>query len=99
MMLVIGRGVGQGRRTAFLSAVGITVLAGAIQISLLILGVGSLLHASLVAFDILRWAGAAYLAWLGVKLLRSADRHREGHGQRHSPSRQRGRLVRARLII
>ncbi|PDT30945.1 lysine transporter LysE [Rhizobium sp. L9] len=78
MMLVIGRGVGQGRRTALLNAVGITLLAGAIQILLLILGVASLLQASPLAFDILRWAGAVYLVWLGVKLLCGAGRHGDG---------------------
>ncbi|SCB57450.1 Threonine/homoserine/homoserine lactone efflux protein [Rhizobium aethiopicum] len=75
MMLVIGRGVGQGRRTALLNAIGITLLAGVIQISLLILGVASLLQASPVAFDILRWAGAAYLVWLGAKLICGAGRN------------------------
>ncbi|RFB91589.1 lysine transporter LysE [Rhizobium leguminosarum bv. trifolii] len=83
MMLVIGRGVGQGRRTAFLNAIGITLLAGAIQISLLILGVASLLQASPLAFDILRWAGAAYLIWLGARLLFGAGRH--GGGVRAAP--------------
>jgi len=33
------------------------------------LGVASLMHAYPVAFDVVRYAGAAYLAWLGVKLL------------------------------
>ncbi|MBX4928881.1 threonine/homoserine/homoserine lactone efflux protein [Rhizobium binae] len=80
MMLVIGRGVGQGRRTALLNAIGITLLAGAIQISLLILGVASLLQTSPLAFDILRWAGAAYLVWLGAKLICRADRHGGGAG-------------------
>ena len=33
------------------------------------LGVASLMRAYPVAFDIVRYAGAAYLAWLGIKLL------------------------------
>ncbi len=33
------------------------------------LGVASLMRAYPVAFDVVRYAGAAYLAWLGVKLL------------------------------
>ncbi|HEV7368701.1 LysE family translocator [Arenibaculum sp.] len=76
MALVIARGVGQGRRTAFLSAVGMTALAGMVQLPLLAFGVASLVQASPLAFDLLRWTGAAYLAWLGVRLLLRAGRHR-----------------------
>lgn len=69
MMLIIGRGIGQGRRTAFLTAIGATLLAGAVQLPLLALGLASLIQASPVAFNVLRWAGAAYLGWLGTRLL------------------------------
>jgi threonine/homoserine/homoserine lactone efflux protein len=36
------------------------------------LGVAALLAASAPAFGLLKWAGAAYLAWTGVRMLRSA---------------------------
>jgi threonine/homoserine/homoserine lactone efflux protein len=32
-------------------------------------GLGALLQASKLAFEVLKWAGAAYLVWLGVSLL------------------------------
>lgn len=35
------------------------------------LGLGALLAASEFWFSVVKWAGAAYLAWLGVRLLRS----------------------------
>ena len=39
------------------------------------LGLGALLAASTLAFDILKWAGAAYLVWLGLNLIfRPRDR-------------------------
>ena len=41
MLLVIGRGVGQGRRTALMSAVGMTLVAGFVQVLLLALGIAS----------------------------------------------------------
>lgn len=53
MMLIIGRGIGQGRRTAFLTAIGATLLAGAVQLPLLALGLASLIQASPVAFNVL----------------------------------------------
>ncbi|MGR9221300.1 LysE family translocator [Rhizobium leguminosarum] len=81
MVLVIGRGIGQGRRTAILSVVGMTLISGCIQIALLVLGVASILQASPLAFDVLRWLGAAYLIWLGGRLLlRVRSRDGYGHG-------------------
>jgi threonine/homoserine/homoserine lactone efflux protein len=71
MALVIGRGVGQGRRVAFCTVLGFMV-AGLIQVPLLVLGIASLLHASPLAFDLMRWLGAAYLIWLGARLLWSS---------------------------
>ncbi|MEV5240368.1 LysE family translocator [Streptomyces cinnamoneus] len=38
------------------------------------LGVTALLTASHLAYDILRWAGAAYLVWMGIRLLRAGRR-------------------------
>ncbi|RYF61305.1 MAG: LysE family translocator, partial [Comamonadaceae bacterium] len=35
------------------------------------LGVGALLAASATAFTVLKWLGAAYLLWMGVRMLRS----------------------------
>ena len=76
MLLVIGRGVGQGRRTAFMSAVGMTLVAGFVQLLLLALGIASLVQASPFAFEMLRWLGAAYLIWLGFRLVVGSGRHR-----------------------
>ncbi|WP_282615032.1 MULTISPECIES: LysE family transporter [Rhizobium] len=76
-----------------------TVLAGAIQVSLLILGVASLLQASPLAFDILRWAGAAYLAWLGANLIAEQADTAPAQGRRRGPSRLRQRFARARSTI
>jgi threonine/homoserine/homoserine lactone efflux protein len=78
MLLIIGRGIGQGRRVALFTAAGTTLLAALVQLPLLALGIASLFQASPLAFEVLRWAGAAYLIWLGVKLLAGAGRHRDG---------------------
>jgi threonine/homoserine/homoserine lactone efflux protein len=74
VLLVVSRGIGQGRRTALLTAVGMTLVAGLVQIPLVTFGVAGLLRSSPLAFDLLRWAGAAYLIGLGLRVL--LQRHR-----------------------
>jgi threonine/homoserine/homoserine lactone efflux protein len=70
-MLVVGRGVGQGWRTALASVFGMTLLAGLIQLPLLTLGVVSLLRSTRLGYDLLQWGGAIYLVYLGTTLLMS----------------------------
>lgn len=71
MMLVIGRGIGQGRKIALLTVVGSVFVSGAVQVSLLVLGVASLLQTHPLALEILRWVGAVYLFWYGLHLIGS----------------------------
>ncbi|WP_246120733.1 leucine efflux protein LeuE [Chitinolyticbacter meiyuanensis] len=57
-----------GARAGFAAAGG--VFCGDLTLMLAaVLGVASLMHAYPVAFDLVRYLGAAYLAWLGIKLL------------------------------
>jgi threonine/homoserine/homoserine lactone efflux protein len=70
MLLVMSRGVGQGWSVALSTALG-CVAAGVIQIPLLALGLASLVASSPVAYEILRWAGAGYLIYLGISLFLS----------------------------
>jgi len=44
----------------------------AIHIVLVGIGLGALFSRSLMAFEILKWAGAAYLIWLGIQQWRAA---------------------------
>jgi threonine/homoserine/homoserine lactone efflux protein len=64
----------EGPGTAALAASGILcgLLAWGAAVAL---GLGVLIAASTLAYTVLKWAGAAYLAWLGVRLLlRPRDR-------------------------
>lgn len=68
MILVITHGVARGRRAALAAALG-CVSAGIVQIPLLALGLATLVMASPLAHALLRWAGAFYLGYIGVRLL------------------------------
>ncbi|WP_419694422.1 LysE family translocator [Mesorhizobium muleiense] len=68
-MLVMARGIGQGRGVALFTVLGMTVGAGMLQLPLIALGVSSLVRASPLAFAALQWMGAAYLVWLGSRLI------------------------------
>ncbi len=70
MMLTLARGIGQGRRIALLNVFGMVFVAGMVQVSMLVLGLATLLHSYPLALDVLRWVGAAYLVWLGIKMLK-----------------------------
>ncbi|HXE92027.1 MAG TPA: LysE family translocator [Terriglobales bacterium] len=68
MLYVIGRSVGQGRKAGVVSAVGIFV-GCLVHIVAAAVGLAALLASSAAAFDAVRYAGAAYLICLGVRLL------------------------------
>lgn len=57
-----------GRRPAAMAALGIALgcLAWGTAAAF---GLGALLHASEVAYTVVKWVGAAYLVWIGIKLL------------------------------
>jgi threonine/homoserine/homoserine lactone efflux protein len=67
--LVLRTAVGGSPRTAALAGLGI--VTGCLVWALVVaLGLGALLAASTLAYVILRWFGAAYLLWVGYKMLR-----------------------------
>ena len=70
VLLVVSYALGQGWRAAFPMAVGVA-LGDFTAMTLSMLGVGALLVASAGLFSALKWFGAAYLIWLGVKLWRA----------------------------
>jgi threonine/homoserine/homoserine lactone efflux protein len=70
ILLVVSYALGQGWRTALPVAVGVA-LGDFTAMTLSMLGIGALLAASATVFTILKWIGAAYLIYLGVKLFRA----------------------------
>jgi len=70
VIFVLGRAAAGGWRTAMPTVAGV-VLGDAVAMSLSLLGLGAVLAASALAFSLLKWAGAGYLIWLGVRLWRA----------------------------
>jgi threonine/homoserine/homoserine lactone efflux protein len=68
MLYVIGRSVGQGRKAGIVSSLGVFVGCWA-HILAAAFGIAALLRSSPVAFNVVRYAGAAYLIYLGIKML------------------------------
>jgi threonine/homoserine/homoserine lactone efflux protein len=70
ILLVISYALGQGWRAALPMAIGVA-LGDFTAMTLSMLGLGALLAASATIFTILKWVGAAYMIWLGIKLWRA----------------------------
>jgi len=66
--LVLRTAAGESRRRAAAAAFGIT-LGCLTWAAVVAAGLGSLLAASELAYTVLKWVGAAYLLWLGLKLV------------------------------
>jgi threonine/homoserine/homoserine lactone efflux protein len=69
-LFLLAHGIGHGRRSALAATAGIET-ASAIRVLLAAAGLSALLASSAAAFSLIRWAGAAYLAYLGVRALRT----------------------------
>lgn len=70
ILLVVSYALGQGRKVAFPVALGVA-LGDFTAMTLSMLGLGALLATSAALFTVLKWVGAAYLIWLGIKLWRA----------------------------
>lgn len=71
-LLAIGRGLSQGKRAAMVS--GLASGAGILfHVAAATFGLTLLMQTSALAFWVVKLTGAAYLLWLGVKVLRSRN--------------------------
>jgi threonine/homoserine/homoserine lactone efflux protein len=93
VLLVLSYALSKGRSVAVASATGVA-LGDLIAMSASLAGLGALVLTSAALFTVLKWVGAAYLIWLGIKLIRSAGESdaimtpqtdvSEGHVLRHT---------------
>ncbi len=71
ILLVLSYALTHGRPVALATAAGVAV-GDFIAMTASLLGLGALVMASATAFSVIKWIGAIYLVWLGIKMLRSA---------------------------
>src|ERR1700745_2994138 len=78
MLYVLARSLAGGKREGVLSALG-TFAGGMVHVVAAALGVSVILARSAAAFATVKYAGAAYLCFLGVKMILDArtDAHRK----------------------
>src|SRR6201987_5494767 len=69
---VLARTLAGGRREGFQSSFG-TFFGGLFHVFAAALGVSAILAASAVAFHTVKYAGAAYLIFLGIKMIRTRN--------------------------
>ncbi|KQS97870.1 MULTISPECIES: LysE family translocator [unclassified Rhizobium] len=70
ILLVISYALGHGRKTTGATVAGVA-LGDFTAMTASMLGLGALLATSAAIFTVLKWVGAAYLIWLGIKLWRA----------------------------
>jgi len=85
---IVTRSLAQGRRAGLGSVIGVG-LGNAVSAITAAVGLAAVLAASATAFAVVKYAGAAYLIWLGVKVLRGGERP-EADARRRE---QTGRIV------
>jgi threonine/homoserine/homoserine lactone efflux protein len=66
--LVLRTAAAEGSKKAAMAGAGVC-LGTIVWAAAVAFGLGALLAASELAFDVLKWAGAAYLVWLGLNLI------------------------------
>jgi len=72
VLYIVSRSVGQGRAAGLASVCGIHV-GSLLHVAAAALGLSALLVSSALAYDTVRYLGAAYLVWLGVQRLLARD--------------------------
>jgi RhtB (resistance to homoserine/threonine) family protein len=84
--LVLRQSLGYGRRAALATSVGIGT-AILLHVTYSLLGIGLLIRGSATWYDALKFAGAAYIGWIGLQALR-AKRSDQSPGAATEPTHE-----------
>ena len=69
---VLARSLAGGKREGIQSSLG-TLVGGLFHVVAAALGISAILAASALAFHTVKYAGAAYLVWLGIRMIRTRN--------------------------
>ncbi|MEL6646031.1 MAG: LysE family translocator [Pseudomonadota bacterium] len=89
VLMTLSYAISQGRRVAVSMAAGVA-LGDFLAMTASLMGLGALVLASATLFTILKWIGAVYLVYLGLRLLRSPPAPVDGIG---SPTQMAPRQI------
>jgi len=93
--VIVANSLAHGTRAGLLNVAG-TQLGLGLMMAILVVGLSSVIAAMGWLFDWLRWAGAAYLIWIGFKLLRSPEAIAQATA---TPAPRGGFLVQGFLVL
>ena len=82
---ILGQTVRGGKKTGFAAMLGIWTGAFG-HVLMAAAGLSAILATSATAFTLVKWAGAAYLIWLGISALRSGGGSFVANGPQISPA-------------
>jgi threonine/homoserine/homoserine lactone efflux protein len=98
-LLSLSHGAVAGLRPTIVSLAG-RFCAFALLLTLVATGLGAVLAASETAFVAVKWLGVAYLAYLGLRMWRTAPMPRDmGHGRVPRPQLRAARLARKEFTV
>ena len=94
VLYIVGASISQGRRAGLTSMLGVQA-GGLIHVFAAAVGVSALIASSAEAFTVVKFAGAAYLVYLGVQRIRHAgeDDHQEQAPRSHAHLFRQGVVV------
>ena len=95
VLYIVTQSVSHGRRAGIASVAGITT-GTLVHIAAATVGLSALLASSAVAFDVVKYLGAAYLIAVGIRRLAGFERAQE---ERARGTRDLGRLYRQGIVV
>jgi threonine/homoserine/homoserine lactone efflux protein len=95
VLYIVTRSITQGRAAGVVSCLGVSS-GGMVHVVAAALGVSAALATSVLAFNVVKYAGAAYLLWLGVRAFMKEPE--ATHVERSEP-RSLGRIFRDGVVV